>query len=158
MKKKVNKKNKVNIFKTAVTNTEHTKNCYRNGLQALGTHKSKVTLTDPSCCEGSVEIDACLVNKFPSNNRWDYSFSYKEEVFFVEVHSANTSEVSTVLRKLQWLKDWLNEHAPEINNLKATSKPPFYWLQSSGYHILRNSPQERLIVQKGLRPISKLTL
>ncbi len=158
MKNKKVKKIKTNKFKEAVESTEHVKNCYQDGLRALGAHRNKVELSDTSCCEGSVGIDACVLTKFPINNRWDYTFSYKEEVFFVEVHSANTGEVSAVLKKLQWLKDWLNQHAPEINKLKAKSKPAFYWLQSNGYHISKNSRQERLIVQEGLRPISKLKL
>ena len=38
------------------------------------------------------------------------------------------------------------------------TKTPFYWVQSNGYHILPNSSQERLVIQKGLKPISKLVL
>ena len=95
---------------------------------------------------------------YPNENRWDYAIDYNGEVFFFEVHTANTSEVSTVLKKLSWLKDWLVQKAPEINALKATTKTPFYWVQSNGYHILRNSCQERLVVQQGLKPISKLSL
>ena len=76
----------------------------------------------------------------------------------METHSANTSEVSVVLRKFQWLIDWLRQHAPELNRLKAVNRPAFYWVQSKGYNILKNSRQERAIIQQGLRPVSRIVL
>ncbi len=144
-------------FQQAVAETPDISNCYQNGLQALGTYSNKIDLTDRRLCEGSVDIDSCVLNNYPGQNRWDYAFSYNSEVYFVEVHSANTSEVSTVLRKLQWLKDWLNYHAPEINRLKAKGQP-FYWIQSGKFAIASTSPQYRRVVQEGLRPIPKLSL
>jgi len=71
-------------------------------------------------------------------------------------HSANTSEVRTVLNKLQWLKDWLNQHATEINKLKAYK--PFYWIQSKGFAIPKTSPQYRAAANAGIKPIPKLNL
>lgn len=115
-------------------------------------------LRNPLECRGSVEIDDCTAKKYPNSNRWDYVFDYRGELFFMEVHSANTSEVRTVLKKFQWLIDWLNQNAPELNNLKSKNKPAFYWVQSSGYNILKNSRQERAIVQKGLKPVSRIVL
>jgi len=146
-------------FKAAVEATSEVSNCYRPGKQAIITsEQSKCELADPRKCGGSLFIDSCLLEQalYPDSNRWDYAIDYKGEVYFFEVHTASTSEVSTVLRKLQWLKDWLIKEAPEINSLRAIS--PFYWVQSNGYHILRNSSQERNVIQKGLKPISKLVL
>ena len=154
--KKKNPKRKT--FKQAVLITEDIKECYQKGLQGLRENKNKIVLQNPLECGGSVEIDECTLKKYPNSNRWDYVFDYKREVFFMEVHSANTSEVRTVLRKFQWLIDWLNQNAPELNNLKSKNKPVFYWVQSSGYNILKNSPQERAIVQNGLKPVSRIVL
>jgi len=83
-------------------------------------------------------------------------WAYNQKVYFVEVHSAITSEVSTVFRKLQWLKDWLNSHAPEINKMKA--QQPYYWIMSNNNKILKGSSQARQISQAGLKPISCLNL
>lgn len=160
-KKKQPKKNKKQkkTFKQAVEATPVVKDCYKPGKQAiLNKEQDKVELTDPRNCGGSLFIDQCLVDqKIDSDkNRWDYAIDYNGEVFFFEVHSAKTGEVTTVLKKLQWLKEWLLVSAPEINVLKA--KTPYYWVKSNGYSILPNSSQERAFKQKGLRPISKLIL
>jgi hypothetical protein len=131
--------------------------CYQNGLKAFGKYSTKIELSDTTKCEGSVEIDECIKHIYPQENRWDYVFSYKGNVYFVEVHSADTSEVKVVLKKLQWLKDWLNCKAPELDKLKAKSKT-FTWIMTNGNHILAKSSQSRELAQKGLMPISKLKL
>lgn len=156
---RVHKKRTKRTFKQAVLSTIEVQHCYCEGKQAIkNEEREKVELTDPRQCGGSLFIDQCLVDQkmYPGENRWDYAIDYKREVFFFEVHTASSGEVSTVLRKLQWLKDWLNQKAPEINSLK--SKSAYFWVQSNGYHILPNSSFERLVVQKGLKPIPKLVL
>ena len=152
------KKQGKNKFKEAVENTPDVAKAYEPGLQALGANRNKIELADTRQCGGSIDIDGATTAIYPQQNRWDYCFSYKGEVYFVEVHSANTGEVSTVLRKLQWLKDWLHNHAPDINALKAASQQPFYWIQSNGFHILPNSAQYRQAIQSKLKPIAKLVL
>lgn len=147
-----------NAFQIAVEATPQIENAYNPGLKALKQYSSKIQLTNTNECQGSVEIDESVKLYYPQDNRWDYCFSYKNEVFFVEVHTASTSEVSTVLRKLRWLKDWLHHQAPHINALKAKSKHPFYWIQSSGFHILPSSQQYRQAIQENIKPIGKLSL
>ena len=140
-------------FKKAIENTEEVRLCYKAGkLAILNNERNKVELGDPRKCGGSLFLDQCLIDQglYSNDNRWDYAIDYGGEVFFFEVHTANTGEVNTVLNKLAWLKDWLIQKAPDINNLKARSKTPFYWVQSNGYHILQNSSQERTVLQKGL--------
>lgn len=145
-------------FKEAVEATSDVSMCYQVGLKAFGGDSKKIKLNDTAKCEGSVDIDGCTVAKYPQSNRWDYCFSYRGEVFFVEVHTANTTEVRTVLKKLQWLKDWLNHEAPELAKLKAKSKGAYYWIQSSKFNIPKTSKQYRLVVQEGIKPISTLVL
>lgn len=145
-------------FVNAVIATEDIQNCFQTGLKALGKYSTKIKVKEPKKICGSLDIDNCVKKKYPQDNRWDYAVCYDNEVYFVEVHTANTSEVNVVLRKLQWLKNWLNESAPEINRLKAKSKTPFYWIQSNGNHILPNSPQAKAIALKGLRPVAFLNL
>ncbi|HEV3414685.1 MAG TPA: hypothetical protein VG101_19535 [Puia sp.] len=152
------KKKKKLTFRQAVEATDDISECFRNGLQGLGNHSGKIILGNTTQCSGSVNLDACTLQKYPQANRWDYIFCYKGEAFFVEVHSANTGEVSTVIRKLQWLRDWLNGSANEINSLKAKSSGPFYWVQSSGFHIPQNSPQFRLAAQSGIKPVALVKL
>lgn len=139
-----------------MSDTPEVASCYQAGLKALGKYSQKVAPANLSKCEGSLDIDACTLAIYPTQNRWDYALSYDSKVYFVEVHSAETGEVSTVLRKLQWLKDWLSQKAPEINKLKADA--PYFWIQSGRFSILKNSAQAKQIAQSGIRPIPKLSL
>jgi len=145
-----------NTFKTAVEATADVSNGHRPGLRALGAYSSKITLTNGSLCEGSVDIDSCTTAKYPNANRWDYCIGYNSSVYFVEVHSANTGGVTEVVKKLQWLKDWLNSEAPELTKIKAGQ--PFHWIRSGKYDILPNSPQARLAARHNIAPIGKLIL
>jgi len=157
MKLKSDKKAKnKNSFKNAVEATPDVANGYKAGLSAMGAYTSKILLASTLLIEGSVDIDTCTADKYPNSHRWDYVFAYDGKAYFVEVHSAHTSEVKTVLNKLKWLKDWLNNHATEINKLKA--KSPFYWIQSKGFSIPKTSPQYREALKAGIKPIAKLKI
>ena len=144
-------------FQQAVAATPDISNGYKAGLTALGAYSNRVDVSDTTKLQGSVDIDSCTTAKYPNANRWDYALAYKSEVFFVEVHSANTSEVRTMLRKLQWLKDWLNSQAPQVNNLKAKNNP-FIWIQSKNFQIPKTSPQYLAAKGKGILPLRKLQL
>lgn len=145
-------------FQQAVEATPDVSAGFKVGLTALGSYSSRVEVSSTKDLQGSIDIDTLTTAKYPNSNRWDYAFAYKGEVFFIEVHSANSSEVRKVLRKLQWLKDWLNLKAPNINKLRAKTSIPFYWIQSKGFAIPKTSPQYRAAEGAGLKPISKLTL
>lgn len=148
----------VNSFREAVEATPDVSNGLKAGLTAFGKYSSKVDVGSIADLQGSIDIDTLTRKKYPNSNRWDYAFAYKGEVFFVEIHSANSSEVSVVLRKLQWLKDWLSQQAPRINRLKAKEKRIFYWVQSNGFAIPKTSRQYRAAEMKGLKPVPKVTL
>jgi hypothetical protein len=148
----------VKSFKAAVEATPDVANCYQPGLRALGVHSSKITVASPALLNGSIDIDSCTVHLYPTENRWDYAFAYKGEVFFMEVHSAKSSEVRVMLKKLQWLKDWLQLKAPEINKIKSKSNEPFYWVQSKGANIPKGSPQYRAAINAGIKPVAKIVL
>lgn len=143
-------------FDVAVKNTIEIKDCWQNGLRALGKYSSKIILGNPLFCNGSLDLDNCVCELYPNANRWDYIICYDNEVYFIEVHSAHTSQVSVVLKKYKWLRDWLNISAPEIRKLISKSKQPFYWIQTNGFAIPKHSPQYRQIKQSGIHPISKL--
>lgn len=145
-------------FKKAVSETNEVRNCYQEGLKALAEQRTKIEVGNTRELGGSVLIDECVKAIYPKASRWDYIFGYKGEAFFMEVHPAHTGEVKTILNKFDWLLKWLKNEAPKINTIKAKDKPAFYWVQSAGFYILKNSPQERAIIQKGLRPVSKIRL
>lgn len=144
-------------FQDIVNETSDITTGYMSGLQALKReHRSKVSITDNSLLGGSVDIDSCTTLKYPNANRWDYAVEYNGKVFFIEVHSAITSEVSTVIAKLKWLKEWLRTEAPLLDERKADA--PYHWLQSSNFDIPKTAPQFKAIVQAGLKPKPRLAL
>lgn len=67
--KKAKPLQKIKTFKEAVKATEEIKNCYQNGLKALGNYSNKIQMGDTKKCEGSVEIDKCVETKYPQDNR-----------------------------------------------------------------------------------------
>ena len=140
-------------FKEAVEATPDVATGYREGIEAFGEYKSKIKVPTPSKIDGSLDIDTTTVKLYPDDNRWDYAISYDNEVFYIEVHSAITSEVSKMIKKLKWLKTWLATKAPEINNLTTKKKYPFYWVQSSKCDIPKHMPQYRIVVQNKILPM-----
>lgn len=142
-------------FKEAVELTPQIAGAYKAGLLAFGDYSSKVIVSDNRLLGGSVDIDASTIELYPNENRWDYAFDYNGEAFFIEVHTASTSETSTVLRKLEWLKVWLREQAPKLEKLKSRVIPPFYWIQSKQYALPTHTPQYRKAVSAKLIPIKE---
>ena len=142
-------------FKEAVQQTPQVGNAYQTGLMAIGSFSNKVVVPDNRLLGGSVDIDSATRDLYPNENRWDYVFDYNGEVFFIEVHTANTSETTTVLKKLQWLKLWLQEKAPKIDKLKSKTMPPYYWVQSKQYALPTHTPQYRRAMSAKLIPIKE---
>jgi hypothetical protein len=147
-------------FKAAVEATPDVKGCYNPGLKALESKdRKKIVMADTQKCGGSLFIDDCLTKqkKNINENRWDYAIDYAGKVYFVEVHTASSSEVSVVSNKLSWLKGWLINNAPQIEALRAKDKA-YYWIQSGRYDIPPHLPQAKRALQLGIKPISKLEL
>lgn len=140
-------------FKEAVEATPDVSSGYQEGLNGFGKYANKIIVPNPDKIDGSLDIDATTEKLYPDDNRWDYAFSYDGEVFYIEVHSAITSEVSKVTKKLQWLKTWLITKAPEINKLTTKTKHPYYWVQSSKCDIPKHMPQYKSIVQNKILPM-----
>jgi hypothetical protein len=149
-----------NNFRIAVENTEQLHACYKSGLQALSrAEKQKIELQSPKKCDGSVFIDQCLVDqKIEANSsRWDYALAYNGKVYFVEFHSASSDEVSRVIKKLKWLKVWLNQDGNALANFPRAVQA-FHWIQSGKYDIPKGSKYERQASQAGIKPKHKLIL
>ncbi|HNY01619.1 MAG TPA: hypothetical protein PKG48_03475 [Bacteroidales bacterium] len=137
-------------FKDDVEEVGEIRDCYQTGLKALGSDSAKVRIRAPRDISGSVFLDQCLETVYPQAPRWDYLFCYRNEVFFMEVHPANTSEVRSIIAKLTWLKRWLAENGASINKRKARDHP-YRWIGTNGVHITRNSRHHRLLIQAGVQ-------
>ncbi len=142
------------LLKVAVCKTEDVKDGYRTGLNALrGDDKPKILVPNTRKIGGSLDIDTSTESKYPNENRWDYAVEYDKETFFIEVHPASTSEVTVVLAKLSWLKQWLRTSAPEIDKLRPETKRAYHWVFTGRNTILPNSSQARRLSQNGIKPV-----
>ena len=154
-----NKREKKSAFQKAVEATPDIESGFEPGLQAFEEkHRNKVSVPHTRSLEGSVDIEKHTKPKYPGSRQWDYAFAYRGEVFFIEVHGAQTSKVREVLEKLQWLKGWLDHEAPAIKRLIATSRFPYYWVQSGDFDIPKRTSQYKQLMEVGLMPVSKVEL
>lgn len=138
---------------------------YQAGKQALKKeHRKLVNCAETRRITGSIDLDSTLtkVPEYASKPRWDYGLGYKsttglEQAIWIEVHSATTREVSAVLRKLRWLRDWLEENADRLNRLTrlANSDIRFVWIASGSVKITPNSRQSKLLSKSGISPIRR---
>lgn len=140
------KKGKINLFKEAIETIPEVKSGFRNGLQALGANAQVVEASDTRKLNGSVDIDTCTKALYPSASRWDYAIGYEAKAYFLEVHPANTSNVDEMLKKVEWLTNWLKEKAPALKRIAASNS--FYWVPSGRCKILAHSSQKRKLAQK----------
>jgi hypothetical protein len=155
MKNKIMKRKPT--FREVVEITPEISGNYKAGLSALGSYSGKIIVLQKSKLDGSVDIDKSTRTLYPNDSRWDYCFGYKSEIYFIEIHTANTTEVKVVLKKLAWLKNWLVTKAPELNKLKAKNNC-FVWIQSNNFSIPKHTPQYRSAISKGILPVKELKL
>lgn len=137
----------------AVEGTPDVANGYCPGLQALeNVDKTAVKLNDKRKVDGSLNIDKETKLLYPNDPRWDYAVGYDGKVFFVEVHPANTSNISEMEKKKEWLKKWLKSKAPLLDAL-SSGHPRFLWVATkSGVRISNQASYMRKLAQLGFNP------
>lgn len=121
------------------------------GLQALRDEdKHRITTRESRRIQGSADLDAALEASCPDANRWDYVIGYEisegtDRVYFVEVHSAQSSEVETFLRKFVFLERTVRNMVPSLWEMK----PSFHWIATSTIDL--RGPKKRQLAEKGIR-------
>ena len=112
-------------FRAAVTAVPAIAGAFRSGVQALKSeHRQR--LENAGLATGSIDLDAALEKDFPNTHRWDYGIGLpgdqaSEKVLWLEVHHAASGETERVISKLQALKAWLADHAPQLAAIPRTS-------------------------------------
>ena len=123
--------------------------CIKNGLQAIG-KPDKVSLQETRTNAKSVDIDRCLKEDYPNENRWDYAVFIDIDAMlktaFIEIHPANESEVGEVIKKAQWMKRWIMDN--QIRVISENRK--FFWVSSGNVKITKNSQKIRLLHKQGI--------
>ena len=138
-------------FTHAVQSIPEIAACLKAGLQALGTNSSKVEIRSTRELTGSVDIDTCLQEHYPTESRWDYVFGYKDQVYYMEVHPAgSTGEVKRVVAKLGWLKQWRKLFAKNLESLEGQST--YHWI-STGKTLssIKRGKYLQMLAQNGIR-------
>jgi hypothetical protein len=143
-----------NAFQKAVSDTPDLgKHAYHAGLKALtAAHRKRIQQGEARIL-GSINLDGALCQRYPNEPRWDYGIGIqkgnKPYAIWVEVHPANTSNVSEVLLKLRWLKGWLSGQATQLHALTPPQRA-YHWIATDGVHITPNSQEARQLAQAGL--------
>jgi hypothetical protein len=143
-----------NAFQKAVSDTPDLgKHAYHAGLKALtAAHRKRIQQGEARIL-GSINLDGALCQRYPNEPRWDYAIGVqkgnKPYAIWVEVHPANTSNVSEVLLKLRWLKGWLSGQATQLHALTPPQRA-YHWIATDGVDITPNSPEARQLAQAGL--------
>jgi hypothetical protein len=151
-------------FRDAIDAAEHLQ--FEPGLGAIaaaeGADRSRAS--DARSLLGSAFIDRDCTKAEPHAHRWDYVVGHRRAgvamAHFVEVHSAETSEVSAVERKLRWLLGFLGRSA---QHALATLGREIHWVASGRVNIPKHTPQFRrlntTLRKLGLRgPMTRLDL
>jgi hypothetical protein len=138
-------------FEEAVQQTEEIEAAYRSGLQALSAvDRARIDCTETRKLAGSINLDAELQTRYPNDSRWDYGVAWREaeddQVFWLEVHPANSKHVDDVLKKMEWLRNWLRENAPLLKQMQGI----FIWVATGAVALPNNSPQRKRIAARGL--------
>jgi len=141
-------------FKEAVEQTKHLETAWKPGLQALRAEdKLHIDPEDPRKLRGSVDVDTAWQQLDPHGNRWDFGIAYQhsnredEFVYWVETHTASDSEVKKVLKKAQWLLNWLKSGGKVL----AQFEREIIWVSSGATTFTLNAPQKKQMALAGLK-------
>jgi hypothetical protein len=130
------------------------KGFWREGLQALRPEdKPHIVPEDTRKLRGSVDVDKAYEKLAPQANRWDFAISYQhtnrigEMVYWVELHTASDSQVKVVIKKAEWLLEWLKNDGKPLADLERS----IVWVSSGNTSFTRGAPQLKKIAQAGIK-------
>lgn len=146
----------INLFQNAVAKCPEIAESCKSGLTAMGSNSTTVSVGNSRLIDGSVDIDEAVKDIRPNESRWDYAIGYSGEAYFIEVHPADTKNVEEMLKKVSWLKAWLNDVAPDLKRLHKCGV--YHWIPSGRNKILKTSVQYRKISANNLAIVNPLRL
>jgi hypothetical protein len=150
-------------FKRAIEMAEHLELVPGLGALKKGEGRDRIRV-GAGALLGSVNIDDNCRAAYSQDHRWDYVIgarrSRAEVAIFVEVHSAETSEVSKMEHKLSWLQSFLRR---DQQTALAALPREIYWVASGRVNIPKHLPQYKklqttLRAQGLLGPVTQLDL
>jgi len=140
-------------FKAAVEKVPGLEKAHQPGLRALRSQdRPHIVAEDTRRLTGSIDVDSALQARYPQANRWDFAIAYDhtdrnaEVIYWVELHTASDSQVKVVIKKAQWLLQWLKGDA----NTLATFEREIIWVSSGATSLTPSAPQTKQMAQAGL--------
>jgi len=139
---------------------------YKAGLSAVPVAEGRNRISPQNTQQllGSANMDEDCRTADPQGNRWDFVVGYERSgdvfAYFVEDHSATTGEVSTMEKKLRWLKQYLQRPT----NVGLRGFPcEYHWVATSRIDIPKHTRQYKYLNtqlrKQGLQgPTKKLVL
>lgn len=132
----------------------------KNGLGGLRkSDRSRVKVPYSSLLTCSIDLDASLKHGYPQANRWDYAIEYDRRTYFLEVHPASTSEINSMIQKVEFLERWAGSHLPKLLEPQpGVSVRCYYWIASGStdLRISQTSPQARKLAMKHIKPVGRI--
>lgn len=141
-----------------------------DGIQALeAPHRLMVQCAKGIKFSGSVNLDEAYRMAEPQSNRWDYGLGFKmantEYAVWIEPHSAtSTHEITTMLRKLMWLKGKLaSDEFAQLYGLTQKTRNArmrqFWWVTSGKISIRPGTTAAVKLAKGGLNfPCRRVTV
>lgn len=139
-------------FADVVERTPEIAECLKNGLQALKRQdRNQIRYNASRDLRGSVDIDTCLRERYPTGSRWDYVFGYKDRIYYMEIHPAgSTGEVKRIVAKLEWLKQWRGRSAKSLEDLESQST--YHWISTGKTaSSIKRGKYRQILAQNGIR-------
>jgi hypothetical protein len=142
-------------FKQVVEAVPRLRGAYRPGLQAVkGEYRERIQCNDTRRLAGSLDLDSSLQNGLPNAPRWDYGIGVRvsqhpDRCHWVEVHPATEGDVKDVLKKHDWLKTWLAQHAPGLLGMTATEQG-YVWIATKAIGFRQGSPKAKQLGAVGI--------
>lgn len=142
-------------FKQAVAKTPHLEGQWKSGLGALRSQdKLNIVPADPRRLSGSVDLDTALrkLQDHSQANRWDFAIGFQHSnlkrdfIYWVEIHTGSDREISVVLRKLEWLRQWLRGDGAPLANFNCQ----FVWVPSGATKFTKRARQVKVLAGHGL--------
>jgi hypothetical protein len=137
-------------FREAVEQHPAIGHAFCQGISALKeSDKKHVTVKNTRKLRGSIDLDMTLKNAFPDSPRWDYGVGYtdkRETILWLELHPASSTHVDDVLRKYEWLKNWLHTRARQLDAFPRK----FVWIATGKVSLQLGSPQRKKLASRGL--------
>lgn len=124
------------------------------GLQAMGQHSGRIDQPLRGAFLDAIDLDEATRADHPNDHRWDYLLGHESSnIVAVEVHSAETSQVSVVIAKKERSRAHLRAHLRSGCGVAA-----WYWVASSKVDLVPLDKQKLRLDQSGIQMVGKTLL